>query len=747
MTDDARLRLTYARDVPREEPHLRDYLLVLRRRWLLVLTVLFLVGVGAAAYILTSTPVYQARVRLLIEPVAADGATPAPGTGDLTDAGRADLETHFQLLQSRALAQATIEQLGAARFERSPGSANLPDGLATAIRREAKAMGRAALAWTSELLGKPVTPVRVNPEATPTQARAVNDFIGRLGVSQVQNSRLVDVSFRDPDPVLAATVVNTLATTYIARNNDTRASAVQETSAWLTGQIDEQRKQVANAEAALQNYRERHDALTIEGAQNIVVQKLADLNTAVTKAKTERVLREAIYRQVSQAANDPRALDSLPAVVSNAFVQQQRAELSTLQREQAQLGEKLGDRHPDMLRVRQAIQTAQDRLRAAVQEVVQSLRNDYEAAVEQENTLARALSQQKGEAQALNRKGIQYAVLEREVESSKQIYDSLLQRARLTAVTGELKTGAVRIVDRATPPEVPIGQGRSQVLLIALLGGLFLAVGLAFFVEYFDNRLKTPEAVETHLRLAPLGAIPHKRRALRPGRRLVDYRSPSPLVESFRRLRANVLFASPDGLKSVVVTSASPGEGKTVIAANLALGLAQAGHRVVLVDADLRRPHVHQLLGLDLEPGLSNLLAQHVPAEQVFHATSVQNLAAVTAGTLPPNPAELIGSPRFTAVLRQLEANADIVVIDTPPVMVVADASILAHQTSGVLFVVDADTTSRHAAQAALDQLERARAHFLGAVLNRVDARLRPYYRASYFRRAGAKQPASVGMH
>jgi capsular exopolysaccharide synthesis family protein len=212
-------------------------------------------------------------------------------------------------------------------------------------------------------------------------------------------------------------------------------------------------------------------------------------------------------------------------------------------------------------------------------------------------------------------------------------------------------------------------------------------------------------------------------------------------------LRANVLFASPDGLKSVVVTSASPGEGKTVIAANLALGLAQAGQRVVLVDADLRRPHVHQLLGLRLEPGLSNLLAQHVPVEQVFHTTSVQNLAAVTAGTLPPNPAELIGSPQFTALLRQLEANADIVVIDTPPVMVVADASILAHQTSGVLFVVDAGTTSRHAAQAALDQLERARAHFLGAVLNRVDARLRPYYRASYFRRVGAKQPASVGTH
>ena len=306
---------------------------------------------------------------------------------------------------------------------------------------------------------------------------------------------------------------------------------------------------------------------------------------------------------------------------------------------------------------------------------------------------------------------------------------------------------SVRIVDRATEPDVPIGPGRSQVLLVALLGGVFLAVGLAFFVEYFDNRLKTPAAVETHLRLVSLGAIPRKRRTLRIGRRLVDYSTPSPLVEAFRQLRANVLFASPDGLKSVVVTSASPTEGKTIIAANLALGLAQAGQRVALVDADLRRPHIHAVLGLALEPGLSSLLTQRSPLEQVVQTTSVPNLMAVTAGTLPPNPAELIGSPQFTALLRLLESRFDIVVIDTPPVMVVADASILAHQTSGVLFVVDASSTSRHAAQAALDQLERAHARFLGAVLNRVDAQPRRYYRKSYFRRAGAKQPASVGTH
>jgi capsular exopolysaccharide synthesis family protein len=742
MTDDAPLRHT--RELPREQPHLRDYVQVVTRRWLLSLSAFTLVAAGAVAYTMSSTPVYEAHARLIIEPTTPDGGPP-PAGADATEAGRADLETHYQLLQSRARATATLNALGAwDRFQPREDTPARPLPVTERITRAVKQSGRDAVAWASRLMGAPQRQApRVADDPARREARAVNAFLGRLTVAPVQNSRLVEVSFRDADPAMAARIVNTLATTYIAETVDSQLSAVRDTSEWLTQQLADQRAQVAAAEAALQAYREKHDALSVEGNQNIVVQKLGDLNTAVTHAKTERLQREAVYRQVAQAADDPRALDALPAVVSNTFIQQQRAELSALQREQAQLGEKLGDRHPEMARVRQAVQAAQTRLRSAIQEVVTSLKNDYEAAVAQEDALTSALNQQKGEAQSLNRKGVQYAVLQRDAESRKQVYDSLLERARLSAVTGDRKASHVRLVDAATEPEFPIGVNPLQVLLIALIGGACVSVGLAFFAEYLDNRLKTPEAVEAHLRLTPLGAIPRKRRALRAGRSLVDYTVPSPLVEAFRGLRANVLFAAPDSLRSVAVTSASPGEGKTVIAANLAAGLAQAGQRVVLVDADLRRPKIHELFGLAMEPGLSNLLSHRTPDDSAVQATSIPNLMAVTAGALPPNPAELLGSARFTSVLRQLESHFDIVVIDTPPVMAVADASILAHQTSGVLFVVAADSTSRHAAQAALDQLERARGRFLGAVLNRVDGRLRRYYRASYFRPAPGK-PLSV---
>ena len=314
----------------------------------------------------------------------------------------------------------------------------------------------------------------------------------------------------------------------------------------------------------------------------------------------------------------------------------------------------------------------------------------------------------------------------------------------MTAVSSEVKASNVRLVDAATEPEVPVGPGRSQILLVALLGGLFLAVSAAFFLEYFDNRLSTPEAVEAHLRLLPLGLIPRQPRRRRIGRRLIDYAKPSPLVEAFRALRTNVLFSSSEQFRSIVVTSASPGEGKTLIAANLAVALAQAGQRVVILDADMRRPHMHSLFGLGVAPGLSDLLAGKVRLEDGVRATATPSLKVVTAGNAAANPAELVASRRFAELLAELQRGCDVVVLDTPPVMAVADASILAHQTSGVLFVVAADSTSRQAAQAALDQLERARSRFIGAVLNRTDSRLHRYYRASYFGRAHGGVSASV---
>lgn len=767
MSDDTKVRAL--RDLRQEQPHLLDYVRVLLRRKYLVIFVFSLVILGAVAYLRATIPIYEARARLIIEARTPDAAGPV---GDPSDQSKTqqDYQTHYQLLQSRNLARKTIDMLGLWNDPALNPSLRPPDDSFYAqaraqVRSVFRMITRREEALDTTEPPPPAEPAEPQPPDQPadpalspdpelrrTQDRIINLFIASLDVMPVQNSRLLDVAFRSTDAALAANVVNGLATTYIAEDIDSRSVETRKTSSYLTDQIETQRKRVAAAEDALQRYRERTGDVTVEAGNNIVVQKLADLNAALTKAKTDRMEREAIYKQVAGVANQPDALASIPAVLANAFVQQQRAELVTLLREEAGLQDRLGDRHPEMIKVRLAIKTTEEKLRTAIQDVVQSLRRDYDSALAQESSLTSALNEQKNEAQSMNRKAIDLAVLQRDVENAKLAYDTLVQQGRQAAVSEDRSTiSNVRIVDRAAPPDQPISPKRRQILLMALLGALFVSVSAAFFVEYLDSRVKTPEEVEIHLRLTSLGAIPRLPRKTQrafASNRFSHAAVPSSFAEAFHGLRANVLFSSPDaGPCSIVVTSASPREGKTIIAANLAIGLAQAGHRVILVDADLRQPRMHDLFGLNLEPGLSNLLDGGAHTDNAVRPTQIPNLSAVTAGAHPANPAELVGSHRFGDLLSFFEKHCDIVVIDTPPVMAVADAAILAHRTSGVLFVVAADTTSRHAAQSALEQLERANGRFIGAVLNRVDRESEKYRYASYARSYRSKGKARPVLH
>jgi capsular exopolysaccharide synthesis family protein len=566
--------------------------------------------------------------------------------------------------------------------------------------------------------------------------KVITAFLDRLTVSPVRNSRLVEVSYRSQDPQLAARVANGVAKAYIEQNLDFRFTASRDASQWLGQQLEEQRKQVETAETALQHYREQNDALSVEDRENIVVQKLADLNSAVTKAKTDRLLKESMYRQLAAIEHNSTALDTFPAILANQFIQQQKTELASLQRQRAQMAEKLGERHPEMLRIESAIQSSQMKLDGEIAKVVQGVRTEYQAARAQEQSLTSALETQKGEALLMNRKAIDYGVLERDVESSKQIYQSLLQRAKETGVSGALKTSNIRVVDAADPSADPVSPKRALNLLIGLLGGALCGIGMAFFFEYLDNRIKSPEELESLLGLPSMGLIPKLTSDNGGADPLISNGVPANFSEAFRGLRTNVLFSFADeGARSVVVTSTGPGEGKTTVACNLAMGMAMAGQRVLLIDADMRRPRVHEALKLQRDPGLSNLLVGAAKAADVMRQTGVPNLYVLPAGKTPPNPAELLGSKRFAELLHSLRDHFDLVVIDTPPVMAVTDAAVVGYRASGVLFVAAADATNRHAAQTALDQLEHARVRFIGAVLNRVDLAGNPYYYSKYYRK------------
>jgi capsular exopolysaccharide synthesis family protein len=745
--------------VSAEGRHLLDYARVLyRRRRIAVAALVLIVGV-VAALTYTAEPIYLARAQLLIEPESRSIVL----FKDVIEQDSADKdyqETQYRILRSRSLAKKALEKLQLWDHPElttpQQGLVPLDDlrrGLRTLRRAVANLFGRdipgahapgdagEASAVPGEAVAQGGEPDAADTaEAAPAdetaaEARVIDAFLRRLIVEPVRNSRLVDVSVQSREPELAARMANALADAYIEQAVDSKLGAAKQANDWLAEQLEAQRRQVEESEMALQRYREQNDAIALDEPNNIVLQKLTNLNTAVTNAKTARLEKEALYRYAEAARQDAATAERLPAVLANSYVQSLRTELAALERQRVDQGSRLGERHPEMVKLDTLIVMVKDKLHAEVDRVVLSLKSDYEAALAHEQSLVEALDVQKREAYALNRKAIDYGALLREATSNRQIFETLLQRARETGISGELRSSNIQVVDPAAIPRSPVWPQHGRNLMIALLAGLACAVVLAFFVDYLDNRIKSPDEIRSRLGLSLLGLVPMVRNGSHPAKSpLINNGVPAQFAEAMRVVRTNVLLASGDERRTIVVTSTGPSEGKTVIACNLALALAQAGLRVVLIDADLRRPRVHTVFESPQTPGLSTVLTGGADLEQVCHATATPNLSLLPAGHTDGNPADLLGSPRFRQCLRRLSEQFDWVIVDSPPVLAVTDASLIAHLATSVLFVVGADRTSRHAAQAALDQLEGASAPFLGGVLNAVDLDRHPYYFAKYYR-------------
>lgn len=712
--------------------HVLDYARVISRRRGTIETAFILVVTAVTLYVFTTPPMYQARAQLLIDA----GNENVVNFKEVVEQNRgaADYyQTQYKMLQNRPLIRQTIDTL---KLWDHPELGGVAPG-AVSIRARAIGAVHAAVAFVTRPLEPAAAPRPAAASETAREARAIDAFLGHLTISPIRNSRLVDIVFESGDPELAAKAANTLARAYIDQNLAQKFQVSKDASDWLSRELGAQRQVVEATDQALQRYREEHDAMSLEERQNIVIQKLADLNAAVTRAKTARIEKQAAYERLRSIEGDRAALDTFPAVSANTFIQQLKGELVALQRHQAQLSDRYAEKHPEMVKIATAIENAQAKLHAEIAKVVEAIRNDYLVAQAQERELVAALDAQKREALGLNQKGIEYAALQREATSTRQLFESLLQRVKETGVSADLRTTHIRVVEPADVPQSPSSPNKTKALVGAVVGGLLFAVGLAFLFEYVDDRVKSPEEIKMYLGLPFFGLVPAIQERTLQVLPVLDRPVPAIFTEAIRAVRTNVLFASADtGPRSVLVTSTAPGEGKTVVAANLAVAIAQAGQRVVLIDADMRRPRVHDMFRIGAEPGLSSLLRGSAKPSQVLRTTSVQDLWILPAGAIASNPAELVGTPAFARFLTSLAAHFEWIVIDSPPVQAVTDASIIAHTASSVLFVVGADMTSRRTAQAAIEQLEAAHAKFVGAVLNRVDLDRQAYYYSRYYRRS-----------
>jgi len=713
---------------PETDVHLLDRIAVLYRYRQVALAVFVLASAAMMIQGYTTLQLYQAQAQIMIED---ERATAVPGLNGPDTVFYEDPEpyynTQYRILKGRDLTRHVIKKLDLATVPEFNGTAEPPTTPATIVQD-----ARQRLMLLLRLSKPPAEPETPQVDETPDESALVSAFVSRAEVMPIRGSRLVNVSFTARDPKFAATAVNTLVDEYVEQNLQVKVQSSQNMLDWLNKELEKQQKKVQDSEQALSDYRDKQNALSLDDKQNIVTQRLTQLSDALTRTRTVKAQKDALYKQVREmsASTSP---DSIPAIAQNSSVQALKSKVADLAQQRAQLMEKYGEKWPALQSVNANLQEARSQLEVETAKAMQSIKNDYETAVLEERTLAANLEAAKADAQDLSRKSVGYNVMEREAKSNRQVYESLLAREKELSVASNSRANNVRVIDRAEVPRAPLSAGGRRTWLMSLAVGLILAVGVAFGLDYMNDTIKTPEDVSRRLKLPFLGLVPSVRGEKHPV--LTSSNVPHDFGEAFRSLRTALIAKYPgEGTRIITVTSAQPLEGKTTTAANIGMALAYGGARVLLIDADMRRPGLHRPLRLTNERGLSQVLIGQARVRDVIQRTVDPNLLAITAGKTPPNPSELLASERMKTLLANLSHGPfDWIILDTPPVLAVTDAVILAPNVSGVTFVVGAEMTRRRLAERALETITSSHPKVCALVLNKVDFARNKYYYSRYY--------------
>jgi succinoglycan biosynthesis transport protein ExoP len=701
--------------VPRE-PHLLDYLIILRKHQWLILTFLLTVVTVVTIASFKMKPVYEAAARVEVDK-EAQSMQPFPdsnGYAEYEDS-EAYIETQTKILQSETLALMTIKSLDLARFPEFGGTPN-------------------SVTWQ-------------HAGASLSRPAILGAFLGRLVVKRVPNSRLIEVQFEAQDPQLAAQIVNAHLQNYVEENFRSKYDATTRASNWLSAELEELRIKVEKSEDARIAYQRENQIWQIDEKEDITSQKLGDLSKAVTEAQTDVAQKEALYRMAISGN-----VDALPAARNNDVVSTLLKRQSELDEQYAEALDQYGPNFPKVLRLAAQQKEVGQNLAKARKTMVESVEEEFNTARSHVELLQEALDKQKAEANDIAEKLVQYHILQHDAESNKQLYDGLLQKLKEATITAGLRSSNIRVVDPALAPASPSRPQKARNILLAFLVGLVGGVGLALFREYLDNTVKSPDDIESLTGLPSLAVVPslpglrtsHSRfsrlareaapqSASGPRVELLSYIQPkSQISEAFRALRTSLLLSQADHPPQVIlVTSALPREGKTTAAVNLAVTFAQLGDRTLLMDSDLRKPGIRRALNLTIgkEVGLSSYLAGVSTLDEVTipHPT-INNLAALTTGPVPPSPADLLSSHRMREAIVELRHRFKFIVIDSPPVMAATDAVILSALTDGVLLVVRSGETPKEAFTRTRDLLAAVKCRLLGVVLNAVDSSAPDYY-------------------
>ena len=685
--------------VPGTARELQHYLSVLRKRWRLVSIVLVISLAVAFVYTIRQPRIYEATCSLVIESSAPQVLEGVKDVIEMAASSREFYTTQYRIIRSREIAQRVIDRLGLASDPTFAGAADKSK--------------------------------QTNRELT------VERLLEKVKIAGVRDSRIANILVRDVDPERASRIANAFADTYIERNLDFKLEGARSAGTWLGEQTVGLRKQLESSEMELYRFRKERNLLDVglDDKLGMTRQNLQSLNSKMTDTKARRLEIESIRKLILAAKNDIGERESLPEIRDNPVVQKLRENYLDLLKIKADLESRYGEKHPKIDTIQHQLAAVQRDYSKELDDVLKAFDKRYQALVETESSLTKWMNHEKQQALELAKLETEYRPLARDAENNGKIYSLITQRHKEIDLTGMLRANNVRILDRSTPPRSVVSPVLSFNLGAGFVVGLLFGLLLAVAVEALDNTIKSPEAAEELIGAPLLGVVPMLSQSKQhlmadaPERDLAVFKDPTSLAaEACRSIRTNMLFISAQKEFSLFsVTSPGPQDGKTTVAINLAVTMAQAGGRILLIDTDMRKPRIHKSFGLMSEKGITSIMAGDLQLKDTICKTEVPNLDVLPCGPTPPNPAELLHTARFREILAECRSKYDRVVLDSPPIAPVTDPAIIGSITDGVVLVIRAGHTTREAAQFARRQMGDAGARILGVVINQTDRKGRSY--------------------
>jgi succinoglycan biosynthesis transport protein ExoP len=671
--------------------NLRDYWDIVRKRKLLVL--LFFIGVvsivGLATFLMT--PIYRASATLQItqdNPASLVGERDPLAALSASETQGRFYETQYMLLGSRSMAYRIIDSL---KLDETPEYQNL--------RKRMK--------------GKSANEIRI---------KYADSVLANLDVKPLKRSYLVEVAYHSPDKELAQNVVNVISSEYMKYSMDTRRQSYDLIKNWLEGELLLLARKVEESERKVYEHGKQKEFLSLEeGKDNVTINKYVELGALLTRAQAERLVKEALHKQIKEKGADA------PAITNNALIQKLRADFIEQQAKVSSLNKIYDVNYPQLQAERGKLNELRARLDNEVKRIRASIDSDYGAALKAESLLQEALNSQKHNVGDLQQTLVKHHILKRDMQTNEQLYQALLARMKETSVSSTMVASNVAVVSPAELPYRPYKPTKRLNMILACFFGLTGGIGLAFLCEYLDDSIKTVAEMERACRLPLLGVIPllgSQKLEDKTELSLISFNRPrSYISEAVRQVRTSIMLSASGGAPgAILVTSANPSEGKSTLCINLAISLAMNNCKVVLMDCDLRKPGMHKIFKLDSQPGLSNFLTGNAPKSEIIRPTEVPNLFLIPAGPIPPSPAELLNSKLFKDLLMSLRMEFQHLVIDSPPLIEFADARIMSTIVDGTLLVVRNHYTTRKAGSVAKQLLNQVNARVIGGILNMTTA-------------------------